>query len=1525
MASISGCGGGGGGSSTDTSPTVANDVSESGSDSDSDSDSGSESGNALNDTKTTAGADRSFLIATVRNAAGNAGADQMISESCGDLGGVAIYQGADKNENNQLEVEEYFENTATNANPKILCNGSKLDSLLPLLSAKVLATGSTECTTGGYLVSMGFDQNSNSSLDDNEVNTTLPICNNQGVDTSIKYASRAILKGTLPTTTRSASSETIANSASSIKQTRSVPGKSTRLVSSKTGSLWLSPDSISAAIKNDLKQQGSGVPKPMTKPIQVPINADGSYLVSNLPSGTNYALTYIEGQQATQIRDINLSPGQTKDMNISQAQLRPTGSIALVLQSQNTQAPLPQAKVTVHSIDKTLTTDANGALTIAGLAPGNYGLTFEAQDYVSRYTTINVKSGQPTDLGVVFLNQEFGSLSGTVSVNGLTDNSNVIVYAKSQEGSLYTSLTNTNGSYRFSALPVGSGYSVIASAHDYQSAKVDEISVIKGMASTAPRLILQRSQAVKGSIEGSVRFAQRDIMQHAGIIVSLEGSDYEAISARDGSFIMNDIPVGTYTINFSDSNHLTQSQSITVVEAAATRIDEINLEPITGAIQGQINDENNQPVANATILIKTPTTTHTTLTNNEGLFEVTGVLTGNVTIQAQKDGYGANELAVKLETANETLDLTQTPIVLTRFTLTGQVQLSGLTDHSGVSVLLIGTDIPSTVTDKNGFFTLYGVKQGQYSLQLTQSGFNTQTQVIDVKTSPFKLPDIFTLIPKVGSISGKLVLPSGFGDTQNLEASLIDTSGAQLAQSAVSSDGSYLLTNILPGEGYIVRIKGTDALGNTINVQNQANLAVSANAVVNAQDINVSLTDPNPPVIQSVTLGQTLPTNSLSQYTINPSIYTQLTDGSKALTTPHYVDLSILASDSDGDTVTYQFETDLGQIVSATSSQARWLAPEKGGLATITVTAKSNNRVATDSVKIAVNHYADIIFLSPDQLAFPDIATPDVNSLQLNQFNVRADDFEDGVIADTNINWYSSLSGLIGSGNQITSTLKPGKHLIYVEATDSQGLVTRSTKMPLTIEIPNQILLKVPNTTSTLNGKPIPTTHDLNINANSLTLQYSSSSPNVATVSATGQIAAIASGTTLVKVESVETDSNSLLPLYTTQMVVRVLDQVTDNTAQTTLGINELKQINVTPTSIANPLRIDNLPIGHYTLVLFDKQDIVVDSNVTSVIKKGGVNVSNVSTNNASKQIIHNFQVAIPGTSVELNIAPGNVTTSDVLIKAALYAGVDAQDVNGYLNLTYWDQHNEPNDSMYIAKPMALEETISSNLVESEYVDVYSFDTISGKTYALNVVNNASSFDVLNYSLGDYADFTKFQSGQPIQKGNRIDVDFTATATGKAVVHLQGRTGFKGYQYSVTAMPSTKDGLVQDKTSFEPNNTPSTAFPINLEQTITSKLSNDEAFDYYSFEAVAGETYAIDIQNLASSADLLSYQIGSAAVADELLKQQNIDIGKSSSMSFTATTTGTVVLKLHGSTYYLGIKNSFYINYDYTFVVTSTP
>ena len=729
-----------------------------------------------------------FLIKSVSS-------NPQISSQCGTAGGVAIYQGQDKNNNRVLDANEYFDSTAANPNPQIICHGLRgetgrdgTDGHTPQITTQTLAKNSQQCPAGGYLLVIDDQQH--------------PLCNPLGQEgeqpiITDPQASTATLSGTVP--------------AGAQAQTTYSPNSlyTARKVTSRTGSLWLTPDAIAAAIQQDIEQKQNAAQAALTQAIEVPVEADGSYEIKDLPAGTGYSLVYIDDNgQGKKIEDINLAPGETKNQNIQQIDLKPTGSATLKLQSLRAGTPIHQASARLHQLNEDFETDENGILKIEGLPEGTYSISIQAQGYVSRYVSFTIQSAQTTDLETIELNDQQGSLAGSLTLNGVSDYSNVIVYARAIDNSVYTTLTNASGNYRFPALPVGEGYSLIATINGYQSAKLDGINIQTQRTTTANSLNLSQIVRQVGRLEGYARFAGRTDMQHAGIIVSIEGTDYEAITARDGSYIINNLEPGTYTVNFTDSNHETQTQQVTVVATAATRPQPIELIGRTGNITGIIHNEQGQAVVNATVTIQTPAQTHSTVTNDQGQYQIQGVLAGQHTLSVTRIGFGSAQQTISI-TQNQQTDLTSSPVAIARKILTGKINLVGEDNNSGVSITLLGGDSAPAISDAQGQFTLYGVNAGSYQLQVSLAGYISQTLPISFTGSEgYEIPYTIDLVRSLGVMKGQASLANRV-DHSGIKVELVGTDSytytdalgnwvMQVSTGAYSSGVRYSTTHFAP-------------------------------------------------------------------------------------------------------------------------------------------------------------------------------------------------------------------------------------------------------------------------------------------------------------------------------------------------------------------------------------------------------------------------------------------------------------------------------------------------------------------------------------------------------------------------------------------------------------------------------------------------------------------------------------------------------------------------------------------------------
>jgi len=148
----------------------------------------------------------------------------------------------------------------------------------------------------------------------------------------------------------------------------------------------------------------------------------------------------------------------------------------------------------------------------------------------------------------------------------------------------HSTTTNGAGEYLLTDVPVGSGYTVTASADGYQSGSQTGVTVTADVPATVDLSLVP----LPGAIAGTVTEAASGL-PISGVTVAC-GSTSDTTVA-DGTYTLPDIPVGDgYTVTASGSTHLAASQSGISVASQETTTVNFQLKPASGAIAGRVVD-----------------------------------------------------------------------------------------------------------------------------------------------------------------------------------------------------------------------------------------------------------------------------------------------------------------------------------------------------------------------------------------------------------------------------------------------------------------------------------------------------------------------------------------------------------------------------------------------------------------------------------------------------------------------------------------------------------------------------------------------------------------------------------------------------------------------------------------------------------------------------------------------------------------------------------------------------------------------
>ena len=136
------------------------------------------------------------------------------------------------------------------------------------------------------------------------------------------------------------------------------------------------------------------------------------------------------------------------------------------------------------------TTDATGNYTLTKVPVGNYTIYASSQNSLEQAVYIGVTVAAKDTVTVSDLDlTATGSISGTATFGGaLTGNLGIIVYVA---GTSYCAITQDNGAYIISGVPVGTGYTLVASAPGYANSTPQTVSVSTGTTTTATAISLQ--------------------------------------------------------------------------------------------------------------------------------------------------------------------------------------------------------------------------------------------------------------------------------------------------------------------------------------------------------------------------------------------------------------------------------------------------------------------------------------------------------------------------------------------------------------------------------------------------------------------------------------------------------------------------------------------------------------------------------------------------------------------------------------------------------------------------------------------------------------------------------------------------------------------------------------------------------------------------------------------------------------------------------------------------------------------------
>lgn len=162
-----------------------------------------------------------------------------------------------------------------------------------------------------------------------------------------------------------------------------------------------------------------------------------------------------------------------------------------------------------------------------------------------------------------------------------------------------------------------------------------------------------------GSVQGTIKLA--DATDHSGISVVLVGTDLSTTTKSDGSFLIKDVPPGPYIVEASKEGYEKKMDTIEVAGGQAVTVT-MTLQKAT-IVTGKVLVDG-KPKAG--IVVKIKDTELQAVTDEGGIFKISGVPEGDVTIVVLRDPYPAVEVSAKVEKFKENV-VPDIPVTIPKF------------------------------------------------------------------------------------------------------------------------------------------------------------------------------------------------------------------------------------------------------------------------------------------------------------------------------------------------------------------------------------------------------------------------------------------------------------------------------------------------------------------------------------------------------------------------------------------------------------------------------------------------------------------------------------------------------------------------------------------------------------------------------------------------------------------------------------------------------------------------------------------
>lgn len=415
---------------------------------------------------------------------------------------------------------------------------------------------------------------------------------------------------------------------------------------------------------------------------------------------------------------------------------------------------------------------ADGRYTINGAGAGAAVVVFERTGYDSQRAQVVVAPGETLTLFDVTLAVARGGVRGRFTLQGAASSAGVVV---STSGA--TAVTDADGAFALSGLPVGTYALTARQDPDWQPQTVSGVTVTAGASAELPGSPVALQPLASATLSGTALL--EGAADASGTTVALSGADFRgaAVSATtttaaSGAFSFYPLRAGSYALSFSHAGFEPPAAAgASVITGQSASVGTLTLAASRGSAAGIVTAAGAADLSGTVVAVSGGPDAASAVTDASGRFRIDRLRVGSGYVASYSRPAYAGATAPFTVSANATADLGTTALALaTGGKITGVAKLErpAAGPFTGIAVALNGRDLNGAAVSRtastaaDGSYTVDTLPQGTYGLTFSKTSYDARSAsgLFVAAGASISAPEV-ALPVSLGTIAGAVSLTAG--------------------------------------------------------------------------------------------------------------------------------------------------------------------------------------------------------------------------------------------------------------------------------------------------------------------------------------------------------------------------------------------------------------------------------------------------------------------------------------------------------------------------------------------------------------------------------------------------------------------------------------------------------------------------------------------------------------------------------------------------------------------------------------------